>query len=170
MAFAAALLPILGTAASVGGSIYGGLYQGAVANNNAQVEQQNAEYARESGSEQATVASLKSAAEGAKVKTSLAANNVDVNSGSAVDVEASEREAGDLDAETVLSNANLQAYGYTVQSTNDKAQATQDEVGGFLKGAGGLVGNASSLPFSWSGVGSTPSDNTVPSGFGGGPY
>lgn len=158
MAFAAALLPVLsavGTAASVAAPIIGGFYQGQVASNNAQVEKQNAEYATEAGQQQAAATSLKGAAKTAGVKSGIAANNVDVNSGSAVDVEGSERGANQLDADTVLSNANLQAYGYTVQSQNDQAQATQDEVGGVLKGVGGLVGNASSLPFSWGGAGNS---------------
>lgn len=150
MAFAAAALPVIGTVLSVAAPIIGGLFQGQVASNNATAEKQNAEYATEAGQQQAAVSSLKGAASGASLKATMAANGTDVNTGSAVDVQTSEREANQLDAETVLSNANLQAYGYTVQSQNDKTQATQDVVGGLLKGAGGLVGNASSLPFSWS--------------------
>lgn len=172
MAFAAALLPVLsavGTAASVGGSILGGMYQSQVATNNATVERQNAQYAEESGQEQAAASSLKGAAKGAAVKAGFAANNVDVNSGSAVDVEGSERAANELDSETVLNNANLEAYGYRTQATNDEAQASQDLTGGILKGVGGLVGSASSLPFSWQGTSNT-SSTSFPSGFGGGPY
>ena len=45
-----------------------------------------------------------------KPKTAQAANNIDVNTGSAVDVRASEREADVLDTATVLSNAELEAY------------------------------------------------------------
>ena len=48
---------------------------------------------------------FKGAAEGAKVKTAQAANNVDVNIGSAVNVQASERETNVLNTETVLNNA-----------------------------------------------------------------
>lgn len=166
MAFASALLPILGAVGAVGGPILGGMFQAQVATNNAQTEAQNAQYAEESGQEEAATSSLKGAASGAAVKAGLAANGVDVNSGSAVDVEASERGANQLDAETVLSNANLQAYGYTVQSQNDKTEATQDEVGGLLKGAGGLVGSASSLPFRWSNSAADSGTTGEFSGFG----
>ena len=40
-----------------------------------------------------------------KVKTAQAANNVDVNIGSAVNVQASERETNVLNTDTVLNNA-----------------------------------------------------------------
>ena len=159
MAFASAILPVLGTVASVAGPIIGGLYQGQVASNNAQVEQQNALYTEEAGEEAAAATSLKGAAQAGAVKTSIAANNTDVNSGSAVNVEASEREANALDSETALANANLQAYGYKVQATNDQAQSTQDIVGGIFKGVGGLAANASSLPFQWRGSTPTTSED-----------
>lgn len=148
MAFIAPILPFLGTigaGVSAVSSIAGGMYQGQVAENNATIATQNATYAKEAGQQQAATESAKGAAKQGELKTALAANNVDVNSGSAVDVESGERGTDVLDTATVLNNADLTAYGYTTQATNDKAQAQQDEEGGILTGVGGLLGKASSI-------------------------
>ena len=157
---AAPFLALAGAGASAVGTLEAGSYQGEVASNNAKIATQNAAYAREAGQEQAAIASRKGAAQGAALKTGLAANGVDVNSGSAVDVEAGARETSKLDAETVLNNAELQAYGYTTQATNFKAQAKQDVIGSEFGAAGSLLGNASSIGWKWSGQNAS-ADNTA---------
>src|SRR5262249_52986349 len=142
MAFLAPLaipLAIGGTALSAYGSLRRGMFQAQVARNNAKIAGQNAEYARESGQAQAALGTRKGAAEVAKIKTAIAANNIDVNSGSAVDVIAGETEANKLDAETVLHNSDLQAYGYTTQAESFKAQAKEDETSGWLNAASDLL-------------------------------
>jgi len=48
----------------------------------------------------------------------LAANNVDVGYGSAVDVQADAAHLGELDALTIRSNAARQAWGFQVQATD----------------------------------------------------
>ncbi len=169
MAFVPALA-LIGTAISAGGAVYSGVasansanYQGAVARNNAIIAGQNADYAVASGLQKAETQGLKGAAIGGKIKAGQAANGVDVNSGSAVDVQAGSREAGELDSETVLNNAQLAAYGYrsqqtgyTAQSGLDTMEASADETSGFLKGGGGLLSGASSVPAAFGG-GSSPS-------------
>lgn len=161
MAFVAAIAPILSAVgAGVGaiGSLAQGQYQGQVARNNSTIALQNADYSRASGLQQASITSMKGAAKEAGIKTAQAANGIDVNTGSAVDVQASQRMTDELDAETVLNNSELQAYGYTTQSTNFKAQAQQDETAGFYGAASGLLGAASSLGGKWGGPGpSAPS-------------
>lgn len=151
---------------SVGSSLLGASaksseanYQAQVAANNATIARQNAAYASASGSEQATEESLKGAAVGGRIKASQAANGIDVNSGSAVDVQVSQREASKLDTLNVENNALLQAYGYKVQATNFDAEAKLDKtessdawIEGLTGGAGGLLGNASSLSYKWSGL------------------
>src|SRR6185312_13605871 len=89
---------------------------------------------------------------GASIKAAEASGNVDVNSGSASDVQQSQRELGELNTATVASNAALQAYGYRAQASYFEGQsnlysdeATGDIAGGFLSGAGSLLGNAKSL-------------------------
>ena len=167
MAFLAAAAPFLalaGAGVSAVGTYEAGHFQSEVARNNAIIAKQNADYARTAGGEQAAIASRKGAAQGAALKTGLAANGVDVNSGSAVDVEAGARETSKLDAETVLNNAELQAYGYTTQATNFKAQSAQDEAGGIWGAAGSLLSNASSIGGKWSGGSGTPSDPSYAAG------
>lgn len=132
-------------------------YMAQVAKNNAVIAQQNAAYAGQAGSEAATNESLKGAGTGARIKTSQAANGVDVNSGSAVNVQESQREASSLDTAQTMNNALLKVYGYqtvasneTAQAGLDTAEAGQDETAGFLKAGGSLLGGASGVsnPFS----------------------
>src|SRR6185437_3933854 len=151
MTIAAASLALgaLGAGASALGTFEQGQYSAEVARNNATIANQNAAYAREAGQEQAAITSMKGAEEGARVKAAIAANNVDVDTGSAVDVESGEREVNKLNTDTVLNNADLQAYGYRAQAVNFQAQAQQDEIGGDLGAAGSLLSNASSLGLKW---------------------
>ncbi len=52
-----------------------------------------------------------------------AANNIDVTSGSAVDVQATDRALGNMDVATTVGNAALTAYGYRSAATNATAEA-----------------------------------------------
>jgi len=146
----------LGAGLQAGGSIAGGLYSAQVARNNATIAQQSATYATEAGNVQAQNESLKNAQIAGQLKASQAANNVDVNSGSALAVQAGQKAAGDLDTQTVLHNALLQAYGYQQQATSYKAQAGQDVTAGFEGAAGSLLSNASSLGLKWGGQAAAP--------------
>lgn len=127
-------------------------YQGQVAKNNATIAGQNAAYATAAGEEAATNQSLKGAATGARIKAAQAANGVDINSGSAVDVQTSQREASSLDTAQTMHDAILKAYGYkvdesnaTAQSSLDTAQAGQEETAGYISAAGSLLGGASGV-------------------------
>lgn len=160
-----ATLAVIGAVTSAVGTVATGFataananYQSQVASNNATIAQNNAKYAMEAGQVKAEPASLKAAQQGGAVKASQAANGVDVNSGSAVDVQTSERERGNLDTQTTLANADLQAYGYRTQATNyeaqsqlDNAQAEQAPIGAALSATGGLLSSASSTGFKWGG-------------------
>lgn len=166
MAFAPLVLGAAGTAVSALGIYQQGQaraasanYQAQVAANNAIIAGQNADYAVNAGQAKAAAQSLKGAAIGGRIKASQAANNVDVNTGSAVDVQQSQREISKLDTETTLNNAQLQAYGYRANQTNylaqselDKQEAESDKTGAALGAAGSLLSNASSLGFKWAGM------------------
>ena len=141
MGFVAAIPPavyaIAGAAASVAGTVVSAMgaeqsakaqqqsaaYQAQVAANNATIANQNAEAATKAGATQATTQSLQNRARLGAVVAGEAANNVDVTSGSAVDVQQTQRELGQLDVETTVNNANLQAYGYRSQATGYTAQS-----------------------------------------------
>lgn len=171
MAFVPALA-VAGAAVSAVGTIAGGFanqnaanYQAQVARNNSIAAQQNATEAEQAGSAKAENQSQKGAAALAKVKTAQAANGVDVNSGSAVDVQASERETNYLSTENVFHNDMLQAYGYRVQSENFQSEAALDQAkadeavpASVLSATGGLLSSASSVGSKWgSSLGSSSS-------------
>lgn len=160
-----ATLGIIGAGVSAAGKLFGGLsasnaakYQAAVAQNNAIIARQNAEYATQAGQAEAEKSSMRGAANLASIKTGQAASGINVNTGSAVDVQESAREVNKLDTDTTLNNAALKAYGYRTQATGfeaetklDKSAATSDLIGGGLGAAGSLLGDASSLSFKWGG-------------------
>jgi hypothetical protein len=175
-----AVTALAGAGATAYGQVYSGMatgdaasYQAEVARNNALIAEQNAKRASEAGAAQATAVSLKGAAKVGKIKTAQAANNIDVNTGSAVDVRASEREAGVLDTATVLSNAELESYGYRSKATGYTAEAgllgTQAEeapIGAGIGATGSLLSGASSVGFKFGGGSGGNTGSVAPSWFG----
>lgn len=132
-------------------------YQAQVAANNQAIAGQNAAYATQAGQEQATEEGLRNRAVAGAITTSLAANNMDVNSGSAADVRVSQRELSSLDTEQTVQNSALQAYGYRTQETNFGAEqqlqeltAANAKAAGPIAAAGDLLSGASSLGLKWS--------------------
>jgi hypothetical protein len=156
MAFAP-ILGLIGGVISAVGTIASGIaqknaldYQAQVANNNAIIAQQNANYAIEAGQSKAAQQGMKEAEIGGEIKAAQAAGGVDVNTGSNREVQKSQRELGALNQKQVIANAQLTEYGYLAQKTNFQAQSQLDtyegqqaEVGGFLGGAGQIFGAAS---------------------------
>ncbi len=63
-------------------------------------------------------------------RAALASGGVDVGSGSALDVQASEASLGELDALTIRNNAAREAWGYNVEGANDRQQARLAQLGG----------------------------------------
>jgi hypothetical protein len=127
-----------------------------VATNNAATARNNATYAEESDRAQAEAVSLKGAATMGKIKTGQAASGIDVNTGSASNVQASELQVSKLDTAQTQANADLQAYGYrtqaagyTAQSQLEEAEARQAPIGADLAAAGGILATASSLGLKW---------------------
>ncbi len=178
MAFVAPLLPMLGTigaGVSAVSTVVGGIaagnaasYQAQVAENNAQVERQNATYATAAGTQAAEASSVKGAAQLGEIKTAQAASGIDVNTGSAVDVQAGQRGTNKLDTQNTLQNALLQGYGYRVQAQADESQAALDQataeeapIGAALGATGTLLSNASSLSTKWGAGSTTPTPGST---------
>lgn len=165
-------LPVILGAAGAGISAIGAIgqgesqaaeakYQSQVAANNARIAQQNANYALAAGETQATNVGLQERAKGGAITAGIAANNIDVNTGSAKQVRESQAEIGTEDVQQTLSNANLTAYGYRTQATSfqaesqlQAAEAPRDVLGGALTGLGTLASGASNLGFKWAGLSS----------------
>lgn len=160
-----AFLPLVAAGLSVGGSLLGGIssaqaagYQSKVASNNALTSAYNAEHAARASSVATEQAGLKARAQSANVKAGLAANNLDVNTGSAADVETSQRELGALDTATVANRGAEQVYGYTQQSESytaqsrlDSAEVGPDIIGGIAGAGGSLLSSAPKVPqlYNW---------------------
>jgi hypothetical protein len=135
-------------------------YQAVVAANNAVLANETADRTLAAGAAATEDVSMKSAANVGTIKAAQGASGVDVNSGSALNVQSSARELGELAATRTENNAQEKAYGYRVQASNDVAQAQLDlmtgkqqiaageqaQAGDVLKGLGtGLVGAATAF-------------------------
>lgn len=151
-----AALPFL-TVAAVGMQALGSIAQGnaaaksanynaAIASNNAQIATNNATLAAQQGAANAGIEQQKTRATVGAIKAAQAANGVDVNKGSAVDVRSSAAELGELNAITIRSNAARSAYGYQTQAASDQAQAQLDrQQGKYAKQAGYVKAGTSIL-------------------------
>lgn len=145
-------------------------YQAHVATQNAKIANQNSQGATEAGDIKAQQIGLRAAAEEGSIKASEGAGGIDVNTGSAADVQSSERVLGENAQQTTRYNAALQAYGYQTQAKSDEAQAglydTEAEtapIAGAVSGAGSLIGGFGSAGLkyaSWQNA----SDNGVVAG------
>lgn len=131
-------------------------YQSEVARNNQIIANQNAAYAIQAGEAKATDQAMRERAVAGATRAALAASGMDVNSGSAADVEEGQAKTGQLDVERVRSDAALRAYGYRTQATNfaaesqlERVAARNDLTAGFLKAGGTLLSGAGSVGGKW---------------------
>ena len=120
-------------------------YNAKIAENNAKIATQNADWAGAEGDQKAGIAGLQSKDKQGAIKTAQAANNVDVNSGSALAVQQSERQAGQLNIANIRSNAARQAFGYETQSAGYTAQAAMDRAQGRNAKTAGYIGGITNL-------------------------
>lgn len=125
------------------------MYAGQVADNNAKVAGQNADYAKKAGAQEAINERMEGAARGARIANTQAASGVDVGSGASRRVRRSQQIVNEHDVETILHNADLSAYGYTTQQTGFKDQAAQSRAAGFWGAGSTLLEGASSVTGSW---------------------
>ena len=128
-------------------------YNAQVARNQAIVESQNAQHAAGATAAATEKTGLEERAAGANARAGLAANNLDVNTGSPATVQEGNRTLGAFD-QAVTANRGAEAvYGYQTQATNDQAKAILDQsqvgpdiAGGVLGGVGDIASGASNLP------------------------
>lgn len=138
-------------------------YNSAVQRQNAQIATQNANIAGAIGNENAGIQGMKNKAAVGGILAAQGANNVDVNSGSAVDVRAGQEESGMLSAQNIRSNAARQAYQYQTQSASATGQANLDTYQGNQANEAGYIGAGTDLlkgvgsAASFSGLGGSPS-------------
>ena|SRR5581483_4640823 len=157
-----AIMSLVAGGLQTGMSMLGGMQQAqataAADNFNAQVAAQNAKIARQqavwitqAGEAQAAQQEMKTRATVGAIKAAEAASNIDVNSGSAVDVRSSAAELGQLDAITIRSNAAREAYGQQVAATGFTNQSNLDK---FAAESASTAGDVGALGTFLGGVGS----------------
>lgn len=160
----------VGVAGSLAGSIFGAFgaeeggkaaaqadqYKAAIAQMNAKIALQNADYARSVGEVQAQQSGMKTRAQVGATVAAQGASGFDVNKGSNVAVRQSETEIGQYEQSVIRSNAAKKAYGYEVEAANDTAQgqldtmaAAQDTKAGDIGAISSLLGGASSVSSKW---------------------
>lgn len=101
-----------------------GKVQQSIANYNANVAEQQALDAQRRGIMEAGERRAQTRQQIGRQRTALAASGVDVSSGSALDIFADTAAYGELDAQTIQSNAMREAYGYRTQSSNQRFQGS----------------------------------------------
>lgn len=130
ISIASLALAAIGTATAVVGGIeqanatkQQANYQAQVAANNAKTAQSNAQQVTQAGEAEGEAIGLRNRAAAGELVAAEAAGGVDINSGSDVDVRASQDITGLEDRAQSQHNAFLKAYGYDVAAVSDKAQA-----------------------------------------------
>ena len=128
-------------------------YQAGIALVNKQYALQNRDYTLATGEQDAAIEGMKQRAIAGKTKAAQGASEIDVGSGSSVDVQTSEAKIAGIDLATIRDNAARKAYGYSVEATQDDAQAGLDQLaaadvtqasktkmlGSLISGAGGVA-------------------------------
>lgn len=132
-------------------------YQAGVAQINSQIDLQNADYARDQGEIQARQYGMKASQQAGAIKTAQAASGLDVNSGSATDVQKSQRLITGMDLTQIRANSAKVAYDYDVKSTMDVNQSTLDImagknaiIAGDIQAKSSILGAVGSVASKWS--------------------
>jgi len=131
-------------------------YQAQVARINAQIDKQNAEWTRSSGEMQMLQMGQKQAQQEGQVRTGFAASGLDVNSGSAAEVQRSQRALDQLDQQVKRTDISKAAYDYDVKSVMDLNQATGYELAaqnaktaGDMQAMTSMIGTAGNVSSMW---------------------
>lgn len=139
-------------------------YQAAVQRNNQIINERQADDAVQRGRIAEQQQRLQTAQVASRQRASLAANGLDLNSGSAVDILSDTAMLGELDALTVRSNAEREAWGYRVQGSNAAAsaglldaQASSAKRAGMMGAGASLLTGAGSVANKWYGFRTTTS-------------
>lgn len=131
-------------------------YQAQVARINADIDRQNSEWTLTKGETEATQYGMKAAQQAGQIRASQGASGLDVNSGSNVNVQQSQKKITDIDLAQIRSNAGKTAYDFRTKATMDENQATLDVMAGEnaksagdLNALGSIIGTAGSVSTKW---------------------
>lgn len=146
---------------SMGMQLIGGIVQGIGAKNqadasanaaqyNAAVARNAAVFAQQQGEVRAQASDRQTAAAVGRARAMAAAGGLDVNSGSPLDVQASNASIGRLNSMTIRNNAAREAWGYQANANLDDASAANYRQAGDTAMLGSLIGAGSSVGNTWS--------------------
>lgn len=131
-------------------------YQAQVAQINAGIDRQNAEYALNRGEQEAQKFGIQAGQQRGQIIAHQGASNIAVGSGSNAEVVRSQDLLTRMDLTQIRSNAAKTAYDYNVKATMDTNQATLDTmagqnaaIAGDINAASSLLGTAGSVSDKW---------------------
>jgi len=145
------------------GSLFGGAakaesykYQSSMAWYNAAIAKQNEKYSLDVGEQQAMRQGIAGAAQAGQIKAAQGASGIDVNSGSAKQVQESQHLVSQMDLQAIREKAAKTAYDFSVQATNYENQAkglskaaSNARTEGILGAVSSFVGTAGSVASKW---------------------
>lgn len=120
-------------------------YQARVAQINAQIDKQNADWERNKGEIEAIQYGLKAGQQYGQIVAAQGASNIDIATGSSAEVRRSQRVITAMDTAQIRTNAAKVAYDYDVKSAMDLNQSTLDVMAGQTAKIAGDIGAASSI-------------------------
>ncbi|HCO7840115.1 TPA: hypothetical protein OB695_000149 [Escherichia coli] len=121
-AIAMVAVTVASTAASVYSQQQSAKYQSAVADQNADIAENQAQDAINRGNAEADQRRREMRLRSGTAAATMGATGAELSSGSALDLFADNTQFGTLDALTTVNNAQREAYGYQVQGMNAQAQ------------------------------------------------
>lgn len=131
-------------------------YQAAVAEVNRKIALQNATYEIQVGGVEAQKSGLQSRYQIGQIKAGQGASNLDVNRGSAVDVQRSASEVAQQNQGIIRANAARRAYGFEVDAAAATAQgqvmsmaASRAQTSGDIGAISSILGGAASVSSKW---------------------
>lgn len=119
-----------------------GKYLDSVSKVNAGISRQAARDALERGSLEADEQRKQTQQVIGSQRTAYAANGIDVNTGTAGQVQNDTAALGELDALTIMNNAAREAYGYEVQAIDQRQQGRLAKYQGKMNAIGSILGGA----------------------------
>lgn len=120
-------------------SVQQGKYQEAVAKQNAETQERQADDARARGVVAGEQQRDRARALEARQATGLAASGLDISSGTSLDLFAETATLGEYDAQVAENNAAREAFGYETRATNSRASGRNAKAAGRNRAIGTLL-------------------------------
>lgn len=168
MGFTTSQLATASLGAQIGGAITSGVgsyygvktqkatlkSQAAIADTNARIAELGAQQELFRGQADVGALTLKAGQLKSSQRASMAANGIDLGTGSAAELQASTDIMKEIDKNTLEANAVRSAWGYRIQAVNSKndallKRATAKAISPFGAAASSLLGSAGSVAGSW---------------------